>query len=368
VNLRNAVFEFEKGIASKKPGTSKLFGSPRRIGSSLELSREFNLGYQSVRKHQAVVWDSLRYDDGSQVMFSSKVPDTLPEMALLYAHDARVLGSDGWPVVGRDHLISDSHFIHELREFRSYERFTVLPHVRKLAGVSLNLGAAFSGNNYGHALLDGLGKLALAAEGKVAPEDVDHVLLPSFFTPAMERILLAAGYDREKWITLRRGGHIYCEDLINPTFPGHPRVYSSILSDFFRNFTNSPNQGRRRLYVSRLSGRRLISNPGEIAEIMTTFGFELYDPAKSGSSPDDFAAAEIVVGAHGAGLSDLVFCQPGTKIVEIIPSGHRYPYFASLAVSGGLEYIAIPGASTDQTSHSDFDVNATRLRRVLEGC
>jgi capsular polysaccharide biosynthesis protein len=368
VNLRNAAVEVEKTMSSKMPGTSKIFGSPRRIGSSSELSQEFDLGYQGVRKSQVAVWDSLRYDDGSHVVFSSHMPTFLPEMALLYANDARVLGSDGWPVVGRDHLVSDSHFIHELREFRSYERFTVLPRVHKLAGTSLNLGAAFSGNNYGHALLDGLGKLALATEGKVATEDVDHVLLPSFFTPAMERILLAAGYGRDKWVTLRRGGHIYCERLINPTFPGLPRVYSPILSTFFRNFTKPRGRGGRRLYVSRLSGRRLISNADEIAGVVSAFGFEIYDPSKSDSSPDDFAEAEIVVGAHGAGLSDLVFCQPGTRVVEIIPSGHRYPYFASLAMSAGLEYVAIPGASVDQASHSDFGVDATRLRRILADC
>lgn len=353
-------------IAALMPGGSRFFGPPTKSARAADIARMFGLRHEFVQPEESIDWESLRYSDGARIEFQVNVPSNLPEIGLLSARNARVLGSDGWPVVANDCLITDSHFIHEASEFRSYEKFTYLPKRQKLAGRTLNLGATFSSNNYGHALLDGLGKLAVAAKANIDPTQVDHLLLPSFITDAMERILIEAGYSRDKWVVLKRGGHIFCEELLNPGFPGAQRVYSSILPEYYRKFTDNVEQSGRRLFIFRPSGRRLLSNFADIRSSLEAFGFELYDPSGAKSSPNDFAASEIIVGAHGAGLADLVFCKPGTKVIEILPSGHRYPYFASLARAAKLNYVALPGSSTSGVSHSDFAVDSKQFHAVLE--
>ena len=35
-----------------------------------------------------------------------------------------------------------------------------------------------------------------------------------------------------------------------------------------------------------------------------------------------FKNASVVLGAHGAAFTNIVYCRPGTKIIEIIPSNH----------------------------------------------
>jgi capsular polysaccharide biosynthesis protein len=80
--------------------------------------------------------------------------------------------------------------------------------------------------------------------------------------------------------------------------------------------------------------------------------FEIYYPEDHKRPEDDFAQAEIVVGPHGAALTDIVYCFPGTRVLELIPSDHVYPYFYTLASAAGLEYYCLPGTSTSVRSKS----------------
>ncbi|KAK4491763.1 hypothetical protein RD792_002538 [Penstemon davidsonii] len=51
--------------------------------------------------------------------------------------------------------------------------------------------------------------------------------------------------------------------------------------------------------------------------------------------------ADVIVGAHGAGLTHIVSAMPKTVILEIISSEYRRPHFALIATWKGLEYHAI---------------------------
>jgi capsular polysaccharide biosynthesis protein len=51
-----------------------------------------------------------------------------------------------------------------------------------------------------------------------------------------------------------------------------------------------------------------------------------------------FAAAEVVIGAHGAALTNTVFCSPGTKVIEIFAPDYVNPCYRKLSSQVGLEY------------------------------
>lgn len=51
--------------------------------------------------------------------------------------------------------------------------------------------------------------------------------------------------------------------------------------------------------------------------------------------------ANVIVGAHGAGLTHIVSASPKTVILEIISSEYRRPHFMLIAQWKGLEYHAI---------------------------
>ena len=53
--------------------------------------------------------------------------------------------------------------------------------------------------------------------------------------------------------------------------------------------------------------------------------------------------AEVVVGVCGAGLTNLVFANPGTKVIEIFPPNYIHFTYYILCHQLGLEYYYLVG-------------------------
>ena len=77
----------------------------------------------------------------------------------------------------------------------------------------------------------------------------------------------------------------------------------------------------RRLLIERKGPTRMIGNFDAVQALLSQEGFETV--SLEGMSPSDqillFQSAEFVVGAHGAGLANLLFCEHGTKVIELMP-------------------------------------------------
>jgi hypothetical protein len=76
----------------------------------------------------------------------------------------------------------------------------------------------------------------------------------------------------------------------------------------------------KRIFISRRDApSRHIVNEDEIFELFKAKGFERYDTGKMSVVEQIalFAQAEMVVGEHGAGLTSIMFCKQGTKVIEL---------------------------------------------------
>ncbi len=79
-------------------------------------------------------------------------------------------------------------------------------------------------------------------------------------------------------------------------------------------------QYSKRIFISRRDApSRKILNEDEIFELFQIKGFERYDTGKMSVLEQIalFAQAEIVVGEHGAGLTNILFCKKATKVIEL---------------------------------------------------
>jgi len=56
-----------------------------------------------------------------------------------------------------------------------------------------------------------------------------------------------------------------------------------------------------------------------------------------------FSEASVVIAPHGAGLTNIVFCQPGAIIIELLAPGYLVPYYWILASEAQLNYFYLIG-------------------------
>ena len=128
----------------------------------------------------------------------------------------------------------------------------------------------------------------------------------------------------------------------------------------------------RRVYISRQDApRRRVVNESEIRPILDRHGIEVVSLAglPYADQVDLVAAAELVVGFHGAGLTHMTLMQPGARVLELRAEGdaHNNCYFAlASALDIKYYYLACQGVDSRQGTHSgDFVVNPGRLDAEL---
>lgn len=127
----------------------------------------------------------------------------------------------------------------------------------------------------------------------------------------------------------------------------------------------------RKLFIrrERVQYRRLV-NQAEIEAMLVDVGFESIDPGGLSFAAQAalFAQAAIIVGAHGAALTNALFAPAGSTLVELW-SGLKQPHYDDIARLKGLRYRAVEGVSIPGTherpQHRDFHVGVDALREAL---
>jgi capsular polysaccharide biosynthesis protein len=114
--------------------------------------------------------------------------------------------------------------------------------------------------------------------------------------------------------------------------------------------------GSDRIYVTRERARRgrKVENEGEVTRELEKRGFRTV--MLEGMSVRDqarmFAEAEYIVAPHGSGLANLVFCNPGTTVVEMFSPTYVHPLYWLLSNRLGLRYYYLVGCGC---RHQEWD-------------
>lgn len=125
-----------------------------------------------------------------------------------------------------------------------------------------------------------------------------------------------------------------------------------------------------RIYISRKS-RRKCMNETEIFALLAKKGFTFVEdkPRTLAEQIGIFRNAEVIVAPHGAALTNLLWCEEGTKVIELFGETYQPPYYRNLSAFRSLDYIKI-GAETNGEGHwsevnADMTVDPTALESVL---
>lgn len=209
------------------------------------------------------------------------------------------------------------------------------------------LGVATATNQecYYHWIFDVLPRLHRAVEDRV-----DRVYLQTRL-PFQVATLGVLGVDGSSIVDTEDEPWVSADELVVPchqimTGHHHPRWVIDWLRNRFLPLAGESSGGtgrRRRLFISRSAARnRRLVNEDEIWAQLEPRGFEyvLAEKVDFAEQVAMFANAEAVVAPHGAGLTNLVFCAPRTRVIELFPSRSVDCYYR-LCTDLGLEYAYV---------------------------
>jgi tetratricopeptide (TPR) repeat protein len=207
-------------------------------------------------------------------------------------------------------------------------------------------------NMYFHWMFDVLPRLDLLRRSAI---EVDYILV-SHTLAFQQQTLELLDVPAAKILPAEQHSYIQATRLVVPCV-GSPAWMPQWVCDFLRwqflppDFTS--NRIRlKRLYISRqsASSRRLI-NELEVEAVLAQFGFQtvVLESLAVSEQAALLAEAEVVISLHGSGLTNIVFCQPGTKIIELFSPNFVYPCYWVISNLVGLEYYYLLGATPTGT-------------------
>ncbi len=126
-----------------------------------------------------------------------------------------------------------------------------------------------------------------------------------------------------------------------------------------------------KIYIKRISNRK-IANEQEFEDYISAQGFEIHsmEGLTIKKQAELFHQASIIISPHGAGLTNIVFCRPGTKIIEIFHSQTIFGHYYLMAGSLGMDYYPVLGKIKPDPKVIEMDqdiiVNIKDINTILE--
>jgi capsular polysaccharide biosynthesis protein len=354
------------------PGSSRVFGPPRRFYATLEewAAAEAGAGHGAnrlislnpARPEQRPV--PTVADAPIRALFERMIPGQVKPQAVAVLERGRYWGRGfGYVVTARDALVCG--LSPEFAGFGALDNPAAahdglqawrLPRVRKFRGRLLVLNTLFC-SNFHHWLLDTLPKFELLRRTGLGWDGCDGVVFDYRDNRWQNEALEILGVPREKIVRSDAGVHLEADELVVPTYGepgGCPEKYSYSPEGmaFVRELFLTPEQrepvarGYRKILLSRRRAgvRRLQDEPAMLAAL-GPLGFEAHclEDYTVREQATLFAGAEAVVMPHGGGLANCVFLPRGAAVAELFDPSYLPTFMMPLSARMGLKYAALVG-------------------------
>lgn len=229
--------------------------------------------------------------------------------------------------------------------------------------------------NYFHWMFDVIARIDLLRKTEIP---IDKYITNVAF-PFQDELLTFLGIPREKRIQTNIQLNITSQRLLAPSYTGSSLgVIPKWACDFLRkellvNTAKIP--GYERIYISRLNANhRKVENHDEVMRVLTAHGFRevILEKEPIRRKIQIFNSAKIIVAPHGAGLTNLVFCEQGTKVIELFNPNWMLPCYWMISNHTGLDYYYLRGIGGEESNpvdikniRRDMTIDLEQLQKIL---
>lgn len=360
-------------IQTNRVGKAEHFFS----GSDRSELTDKEIDYHLIRSSLAVE-RSLTYsleDQQHQVLAESRYCEQT-DYYLLSIRNALVMSYRGWVLTRKRDVLLESLYRPDINDSKGISDIVIWPKPEIVHEKLFSANKPWIVKNYYHWMLEFLPKISVY----INPPDERFanllkdakILLP--FSPSgwMEQSLSMIGINKNQIYVAPRE-HLRVDQLIFT--PNYGKLYNlplwaiDWLRDRFSPYMNQPVAKGKRIYISRRkAATRKVQNEEQVLQMLSKYGFEeiLLEDLNLADQIALFSQAEVVVGPHGAGFSNMVFSTRAT-LIDIFEPNHVNGCFYTLCHDSGQFYWYLMAETVDDVNmHVDVDKLERTLNAALE--
>ncbi len=322
-------------------------------------SELLNLDDKLSRQREFRLFNEIRWALSREVkIYYLANPYIVGETAIVMSSDRRIFKQLTYPINGRTWRYED--FFGE----------AMLPAASSRIGWHTSFVCPTS-YNFFHWMIECLPRLAVLE--KYLPL-FDGIIIPRNPQPFHCESLAPLGIGADRLIEASPTLHLKLEHFFATDYSARdnpaPWLHLWYKDKFIRPLNLKVKPGRK-IYISRAdASHRRVSNSEEVHTMVSALGFEVValsrlsfiDQAKL------FNTSDVIVGEHGAGFANLVFCRTGSKVIEIFSVFWIAPCGYAIARSAGLEYHAYVAESPEIRALAGEKIASAPIDATLDEC
>jgi capsular polysaccharide biosynthesis protein len=253
----------------------------------------------------------------------------------------------------------------------------------KKKGKLLALIQDASENNFSHWLLDILPRLKIFEQNN-SIEEIDHFLLPELKYSFQHETLEMLNIPFNKILSDKKNRHIEADVLFVIDHPWHKKgnvqdeiiyIPEWIINWLIEKFLPHAEYKNvcKKIFIDRsdsLFNHCQIINSDEVWEFLKNEGFTKIKSTEISFKNQIglFNSATTIVGAHGAGLTNMIFSKSNTNIIEFVPENHPNNFFRRVSQINNLNYRKIVSKNLKLNNHDKKGDILVDLKILKESC
>ena len=289
------------------------------------------------------------------------------EYLVLYNKKGMIEPQYGWFVNSSNEIIQKSlpygeTFITPIPNYILYIR-------RKIIKIDKAVSIRYNWFNYWHFFNDVIGQLYLLDINNF-DKDIPIVLPKEALKLSYVKYFFDTEYAK-KWNWIFQDNETFIEVKAIYFCKSTPNIKAQFIygASIFKQGIHVTDILNKKIFVTRMQNRgRTILNINLINDLLHKYKFEIIDCDNLSTAQQIciFSSADIIVGIHGAGLTNMIFRYPyKCTLIEIFPPDMTPTHYYWLAKELGYDYDAIMGTGGDRNS---FVVDITQLETTLKKC